>query len=199
MPSKRGPLSSAVIKIAEITDDYTVFSLPSNIRLNKRTNKIERLYKRGERKDHWVEMPIYIVSKAGTARITIDHNSYSVARLIYVGYNPDSIDDINPILHKDGNKLNLKIDNLYIGRAGEAKSRRFGTYDPEWYAMLDREIPNVGERDSKNPKYMKLINMRKGADGLNHTERFFKRKKDAGLVLRFNRELGKSVWVKKEV
>ena len=197
MPSKRGPLASAVIKIAEVNDDYTVFEIPANIRVNKKTGKIEKLYKRGNLKDKWAEMPAYIVTNAGTARITVDHNSYGVARLIYMAFNPEDVKQINPIMHKDGNKLNFAIDNLYIGRAGEAKSRRFGTYDPEWYEMLDEMIPNVGDRNCNNPVYMKLINMRKGPDGLNHTQRFFKKKKDEGLVLRYNRELGKSVWVKK--
>lgn len=197
MPSKRGPLASAVIRIAEVNDNYTVFEVPANIRVNKKTGKIEKLYKRGELKDKWIEMPSYVVTNAGTYRITVDHNSYGVARLIYIAYHPDDINQVNPIMHKDGDKANLNIDNLYIGRAGEAKSRKYGTYDPEWYELLDTMIPNIGDRNCNNPVYMKLINMRKGPDGLTHSERFFKRKKDAGLVLRFDRNLGKSVWVKK--
>lgn len=181
MPSMNGPLASAIIEIDRIDDNYAYFKIPDLIRVDKKKCVLEKKYLTGKRRDQWLEMPVYVVSKAGTARITINKRTYSVARLIYLAFHPEEIENIDPVMYKDGNKMNLHIDNLYIGRAGEAKSRKFGTYDPMWYSILDKLIPDRKQRNCRNPVYMKLINMRKGPDGLNHSERYFKKLRETKL------------------
>ena len=195
MASKHGPLSSAVIELGEITNEYTYFNIPENIRVNKITSKVEKFYKNGQFANKWAEIPQYKTNASGTLRFTVNGYSYGTARMIYLGYHPEDINVKDPILYKDGDHTNVYIDNLYIGHNGESKMRNFGSYDEEWYKLLEQYVPNRADRNCKNKAYMKLLNQRKGPDGLNHCQRFAKKQKDLGLRLRKNKETGKSEWV----
>lgn len=126
-------------------------------------------------KGQYYVIPLHPSNKSGSLRFrdTGGKKSYSAARVILTAYGVEPTDaDHGTICFKDGNRSNINIENLYFGTAPESRGLEF---DKEWYENMCKLIPDPSKRTVKNPEYMKLYNQKKGSDGLNHTERYYKR------------------------
>jgi hypothetical protein len=174
MPSK-GCRNTKEVRVLERTEDYCYFSVPADVRVNLKTGEIERKHLNGKEKGTFGVAPLHPSNKSGSLRFRSagGRESYSAARIILAAYRVSPADnDHSTICFKDGNRSNISIDNLYFGTGPESRGLEV---DNEWYENMCKLIPDPSKRTVKNPEYMKLYNQKKGSDGLNHTERYYKR------------------------
>ena len=180
--ASRGPYTTIQFKIDRLEDDYCYFTFPERIRVNIKTGIIEKLMKNNPNKGQWVKAKLARSGKYSCDRLGFGRQSYSAARIIYMAFHPEDIQSSMPVQFKDANMENLKPDNLYLGAMGITRSKRAGTYNPEWSKKVEELIPNPKDRNVKNPVYMRLLNAKVGDDGLNHCQRYQlkrKQKKEA--------------------
>lgn len=176
--SSKGPYTTISFRIDRFDGDYCYYAFPERIRVNVQTGAIEILALVGPNKGTYVPAKLNRSGKNMPYRVGFQGKSYSAARLIYMAHHPSDINSSMPVQFKDADSTNLNPDNLYLGSMGITRSIHAGTYNPEWNKMVESVIPDPRQRNVKNPVYMKLLNAKKGADGLNHIQRYKKRKQE---------------------
>ena len=165
------------ISILHRDDEYTYLEFYGvKLRVNK-----DYLIERLDRKDRWkpiswhdngsAQMRTSIYNKDG-------HKSLARGRVVCIVKHGYPQGENKFVKHKDGNTLNDDPDN--VEWADSLNKFRCKYRTPEMIEAISK-IP-VSQRNWQNPEYMKLYNSLKGADGLNHADRFRLKQKALGLV-----------------
>lgn len=182
--ASKGPYTTMSFRIDRFDGDYCYYAFPERVRVNVQTGAIEVIALVGPNKGNYVPAKLNRSGAKMPFRISLQGRSYSAARLIYMAHHPLDINSSKPVQFKDANSSNLNPDNLYLGSMGVTRSIHAGTYNPEWNKLVESLIPDPRQRNVRNPVYMKLLNSKVGSDGLNHIQRYKKRRHERKLLER---------------
>jgi len=164
-----------------------------DLRVNK-DYKVERLNRNGI----WLEVSWHDNGNHQARTCIYNGNvkkTLSRARVICIAYHGLPPEDKQFVKHLNGDTMDDIPDNL---QWANSLVKSTGAFRTEENIKLIEQIPQ-GQRNWSNPEYQKLFNHMKGADGLNHADRFRLKMKAQGLVRRKRIENGeaKYVWVPK--
>lgn len=167
------------IEIDREDDKYIYLLMPYGIRVNKITKDIEKVV-RG--KFELVKEGI----QNGAPVIYACDKFWVKGRILAELFVPNP-EGFKRVVYKDGNKMNISIDNL--GWGGEERAKRSVTTSKQRSEAL-------GGLRNGTKEYWKKYNHVVGTDGLTNVKRFVQRNKELGYVhvLKKFSPTGKSFW-----